>query len=596
MTVATKTRCRTTDYAKRVASGKITAGRLVRLACRRHLADLKRDRRQVRFDRAAADHAIEFFERYLRLPEGDRPFVLSPWQAFIVGSLFGWKGADGFRRFRTAYIEGAKGCGKSPLSGGIGLYCLVADGELAAEIYPAANTREQAGITFRDAKNMAQASPALRDRLKIEQANIAYLPTSSFMRPVSSEHRGLDGKRVHCGLIDEIHEHASSLVVDKIRAGTKGRNQALIIEITNSGHDRTTICWQHHHYSDQVLEGILTDDSWFAYVCTLDPCKKCLAAGKTQPVDDCRDCDDWRDEKVWIKTNPNLGVSVSTKYLREQVREAEGMPAKQNIVKRLNFCLWTEQAERVIPMDRWDAGGRKKVDLAELAGRTVYAGLDIGATSDFTALALVFPHDDVDQVERPIDPLKPELGTRTVPRRSYTLMSYFWLPEVTPKRDLQLADLVGQWRREGWIRTTPGNVVDYDQVLEDLLAITREFNLAGLGFDRGFQGSQMGNNLQKHLGELVKQVPQGIITMNAPFRELLELLLAGRIHHDGNPVLRWMASNTAAEIRGGLMKPSKERSAEKIDGITATVMALAVAMSEPPPFKSYYENNPVEFI
>src|SRR5262249_53308453 len=155
-------------------------------------------------------------------------------------------------------------------------------------------------------------------------------------------------------LIDEVHEHPSSLVVDKMRAGTKGRKQALIFEITNSGYDRHSVCWHHHDYSEQVLEGTKPNDSWFAYVCTLDPCERHRAEGKRQPVDGWEECDDWRDERVWRKANPLLGVTIQPKYLREQVAEAEGMPAKANIVKRLNFCLWTESVERWLDLAAWD--------------------------------------------------------------------------------------------------------------------------------------------------------------------------------------------------------------------------------------------------
>jgi phage terminase large subunit-like protein len=587
--VATKTKRNfepVSAYARSVTAGRVVAGRLVVLACRRHLADLKDGRKRgLRFDAAAAAHAIDFFA-FLMLPEGDQPFVLSPFQQFVVGSLFGWMGADGFRRFRTGYFEGGKGCGKSPLAAGIGLYGLDADGELAAEIYCAAVTLKQAGIMFGDAKNIVAASPALRGRFKVDQSNIAFEPTASFMRPVSSEHRGLDGLRVHIALVDELHEHATAYVVDKLRAGFKNRTQALIFLITNSGHDRTTVCWRMREYSEKVLMGIVEDDSWFAFVCGLDACGKCAAEGKTQPVDGCPDCDDWRDEAVWIKANPNLGISPTLKYLREQVREAEGMPAKANLVKRLNFCIWTEQENRIIPMDAWDSCAiNTAIVTAEafaekLLGRSCYGALDIGSTSDFTAFDLLFPHDDVSTAEEPIDPAHPELGTRKISRRSFSGLTWFWLPEIPVPRDKQIQEAIDLWVRQGFIRRTPGNVVDYDIVLDDIIRIVKPFQFQGIGFDRGFQGSQMGNNLMKHFGEMVEQVPQGILTMNAPFRELLELLKMRRMHHDGNPVMRWMASNTAAETRGGLIKPSKDRSSEKIDGITARVMAISMAMKD----------------
>lgn len=587
--------CPVEAYAVAVVRGNEVAGRLVRLACERHLRDLKDGKKRgLKFDHGAAEHVFNFFG-FLRLPEGDKPFELRPWQKFIVGSLFGWKGPDGFRRFRTSYTEAGKGSGKSPLAAGIGLYGLQADGERSAEIYSAAVTREQAGIMFRDAHRMASNSPAIAKRLEIGLYNLAYPAGDSFFRCVSSEHRGLDGRRVHFGLIDEIHEHPNDFVVNKIRAGTKNRDQALIFEITNSGHDRTTVCWQHREYSEKILGGILEDDSWFAYVCTLDPCAKCIAEGKSQPTNQCPNCDDWRDETKWAKACPNLDVSVTRKYLREQVREAEGMPAKENIVKRLNFCIWTEHVNSVIPMDAWDSCA-KPIDLASLVGRPCFGGLDIGSTSDFTAFVLVFPHDDIETVEVPVDPTNPD-GEKTVQhRRSYTLLPYFWLPEISVKRDKALQSVIDVWRRAGHIRTTSGNVVDYDQVNAEILEICQPYSVGGIGIDRGFQGAQFATNLQKHFGDLVEQVPQGILSMNAPFRELLELVKQHRLHHDGNPVLRWMASNTAAEERGGLIKPSKDKSSEKIDGIVASIEALALMMrdgtKEEP---TYYDTHEVEF-
>jgi phage terminase large subunit-like protein len=587
MSTATRTACPVKQFATSVVKGKTVAGSLVRLACERHLRDLKDGKKRgLWFDRKASNHIHNFFG-LLKLPEGDRPFELAPWQKFITGSLFGWKGPDNLRRFRTAYIEAGKGSGKSPLAAGIGLFGLEADDELAAEIYAAAVSSDQAHVVFRDGKNMAEASPALVNRLEINAHNIACLKTKSFFRPVSSEHRGLDGKRVHIAIVDEVHEHATPLVIDKMRAGTKGRKQALLFQITNSGHDRTTVCWRQREYSEKVLKGTLPDDSWFAYVCNLDPCAKCSAEGKTQPTDGCPDCDDWRDPKVWLKACPNLGVSVTHKYLEEQVREAQGMPAKENIVKRLNFCIWTEQNDRVIPMDAWDAGART-IDRSLFNGQTCYGGLDIGATSDFTAFVLLFPHDDAEPVEIMVDDTDQNSPTQTIMRRSYSLIPFFWLPETPVKRDAQLQHIISGWTRQGFIRKTPGAVVDYDQVLEDIIEITEPFGLAGIGFDRGFQGSQMGTNLMKHFGDQVIQVPQGILTMNAPFREFLELLKLGRLFHDGNPTMRWHVSNVAAEIRGGLMKPSKDRSSEKIDGVTAAVMALAVATQGPDEGPSIY--------
>ena len=242
-----------------MVDGKIVAGKYVRLACKRHLADLENGhQRGLQWSVKRSEKVIAFFERFLILAEGDfsdRPFVLQPWQCFVIGCIFGWLGPDGYRRFRTAYIEIGKGNGKTPMAAGIGLYGTIADGEKAAEVYSAAVTKEQAGLTFRDAENMVLASPGLKNRLRILRNCIIDRKTNSLFRVISSEKRGLDGKRPHIALIDEIHEHPTATVVDKMRAGTKGRRQALIFEITNSGYDRMTVCWDHHEQSIKILEG-----------------------------------------------------------------------------------------------------------------------------------------------------------------------------------------------------------------------------------------------------------------------------------------------------------------------------------------------------
>ena len=224
------------------------------------------------------------------------------------------------------------------MAAGVGIIGMIADGHPAAEIYTAGVTRDQAQYLFDDAVRMVDASPALRTRIEMGVRNLAVMATGSYMRPVSSERRSLDQKRVHMALIDEIHEHRTGIVVEKMRAGTKGDPDALVFEITNSGYDRTSVCWQHHEYSVKVLEGAIENDSWFAYIAALD------------------EGDDWTDEAVWPKANPLLGVTVTLRYLREQVQEALDMPAKQALVQRLNFCIWTEASVGAIPMEQWDAG------------------------------------------------------------------------------------------------------------------------------------------------------------------------------------------------------------------------------------------------
>ncbi len=543
-----------TRYARDVTAGTILAGRLVRLAGERHLRDLKEGpARGLSFDVRAAIRAIQFFG-FLHLAEGEhagKPFQLEPFQQFIVGMLFGWKGPDGFRRFRTGYGEIGKGNGKSPLAAGIGLLGFLADGEIGAEIYSAAVTRDQAKIVYLDAEKMVDASPALSRRVEKTVSNMAVLRTNSFFRPVSSEARGLDGKRVHMALIDEIHEHPSAHVVDKMRAGTKGRRQALIFEITNSGYDRNSVCWNHHDYSVKVLEGVIEDDSWFAYVCQLDPCEACQKAGRTQPSDGCEYCDQWTDESVWIKANPCLDVSITRKYLREQVREAVGMPSKQNIVRRLNFCAWTEQSVRWIDMGVWD-DCNFPVNLEELRGRQCFGGLDLSSTTDISAFVLLFPREDGEP---------------------WPVVCRFWVPREHVRRRAE-KDRVpyDQWIREGYIEATEGNVIDYDVIRKRIREDAERFNIKEIAFDR-WNSSQLCIQLQSDGTEMIP-FGQGFASMSAPTKELEKRILGRQIAHGGHPVLRWMISNVSVkQDPAGNLKPDKSKSSERIDGVVALIMA-----------------------
>jgi len=518
-------------YAQAVVRGKIVAGLLVRQACGRHLDDLVHGpERGLVWNLPEAERVIELIGQ-MPQPDGS-PFVVQPSQAFIVGSLFGWLLAEGGRRFRTAYVEMGKGNGKTPLAARIGIVGAAADGRSGAEVYTAGVTRDQAQYLWNDAKRVVEASATLRGIFEVGAHNLAVPATDSYMRPVSSEARSLDQKRVHMALIDEIHEHETALVVEKMRAGTKGDPDALIVEITNSGYDRHSICWQHHQYSRQVLSGTVPNDSWFAYIAALD------------------EGDDWTDERVWPKANPLLDVTVTRRYLREQVQEARDMPPKAALVQRLNFCVWTEASVGAVEMSRWDAC---KAPPEIEPGMAVYAGLDLATTTDLTAFLLL--HEDEDGY---ID-----------------VLARFWAPEegiaLRSRRDHVPYAL---WAEQGLITVTPGNVTDYDRVRADIVALAETYDIRELGYDR-WNATQLVTQL---IGDGAPMVPvgQGYASLSAPTKEWLGRIASGKVRHGGNPVLRWMAANLVVEQDpAGNLKPSKAKSTERIDGQVAAIMALA---------------------
>lgn len=546
-----------TRYAKAVAAVRKIAGPQVRAACQRHLNDLANGHeRGLFFDKKAALRAIGFYRDVLRLNGGEfegLPFELLDWQQFIVGSLFGWKTLDGYRRFRVAYVETGKGSGKSPLAAGIGMIGLTADDEARAEVYAAATKKDQAMVLFRDAVAMFQLSPELRKRLKPSGVgdnvwNLAYFEKGSFFRPISADD-GQSGPRPHIALIDEIHEHRNNTVVEMMRAGTKSRRQALIFMITNSGASKTSTCWNYHDYASKVAAGTLKDDAFFGYVCSLD-----------------EGDDPFNDEKCWPKVNPSLqGAKLpGMKYLREQVVEARGMPSKEALVRRLNFCQWTDATNPWISADVW-LGAAREYDWRDFRGRRAWAGLDLSSTTDLTGLVLY------------VEPIEPGEPWRLVP--------FAWLPEegLQRKEEIDRVPYLA-WRAAGYLETTPGRAISKLAVIKRLVELSGFFELQLVGYDRwrieDLKSMAADNDIE--LPEM-KPFGQGYKDMSPAIETFETALLNGKVVHPGNPVLTWCASNAvttsdAAENR----KLDKEKATGRIDLMVASVMAAGSAMDSQP--------------
>ena len=533
--------CPVEAYARAVVDGKIVAGKLVRLACQRHLDDLVKGKaRGLIWDADAARHAIAFFG-HLRHSTGEwagQPFELQLWQAFVIGSLYGWKRKNGLRRFRTAYVEVARKNGKSVLLAGTALYALVADGELGSHVYAAATTRDQARIIFGEAERMVSASPALRARVTRTVNNLAVMPTSSWFRPLSADATKMDGLNVHFAAVDEVHEHPNAEIIQKLNTATGARRQPLIFEITTAGHDRQSICRQHHEFSVKVLESTVpaeASDSWFAYIATID-------AG-----------DNWMNPSVWIKANPSLGVTVKVEDLKRQVDEAREMPAQQNAIRRLRLNEWTEQATRWIDMGVW-TDGSEQFDEEDLIGRTCYGGLDLARVNDLSSLALVFP------------PEKPDEKVKVIWRH--------WCPsEDILRRARRDRAPYTVWRDGGFLVATEGNTTDFQFIEAEILELATRFNILEVAYDRTFAG-ELVRNLQDE-GINMVEFGQGFISMGPAAAEFMRLLIGRTLRHGGNPVATWCASNVSVRRDpAGNEKPDKERSTERIDAVVAAIMAV----------------------
>lgn len=557
---------RTTQYALDVESGKLIAGPHVRAECRRHLDDLKLGpERGLVWDLEKANSAIGFFHDVLRLNGGEyegQPFTLLGWQAFVVGRLFGWVRADdGTRRFRVLYVETAKGSGKSPLAAGIGIKGLVADNEPRAEIYSAAVKKDQAQILFRDAVAMVDQSPDLTSRIVKSGVgektwNLAYLQKGSFFRPISSDD-GQSGPRPHIALVDEIHEHKTNRVIELIRAGTKSRRQAAIVMITNSGSDKSGPCWGYHQYGIEVSAGLREDDSFFPYICALDEAD-----------------DPFASEECWPKANPSLQEAnlPGYRYIREQVTEARGMPSKEAIVRRLNFCQWTDAESPWISLEVWKAA-KRDFNEATLRGRRAWAGLDLSSTTDLTGLVLL------------IEPLRKE--------EPWLILPYAWMPSEglaeKSERDVR-SDAYVRWAKSGYLQTTPGRAISKRIILQRLSQLSSFFEIVACGYDRW----RMEDLMQLAKDEGINLPPmqsfgQGYQSMSPAVERFETMLLQGQLVHNGHPVLNMCISNAvitadAAENR----KLDKDRANGRIDLAVAAVMAaglLKLPAAKPPSYQ-----------
>jgi len=570
------------SYARGVLAGAIVAGPHVRNACRRHLADLEHGPgRGLAWDVTAAQRAIGFFADVLRLNGGQFegiPFALHPSQQFIIGSIFGWRRADGTRRFRRVYCEIAKGNGKSPLAAGIGHYCLVADGELRAEVYAAAADKDQASVLFRDAVAMREQSPALTARLVPSGGNpvwnLADLKTGSFFRPISSEKRKKgSGPRPHCALCDEVHEHPDRLMIKTLEDGFKWRRQPLLVMTTNSGSDRNSVCWEEHQHAVRVAAGTMTPDDDFTWVGeVIDDESLSFVCGLD------KDDDPLEDESCWGKANPLLGVTIQPDYLAARVARARQIPGQLNGVLRMNFCRWTEAEQSWLSRAALEAV-LDDFDPVDFADAQAVAALDLSGSQDLTALAIVIPTGWLD-VPRETG------GTARLP--TFAGWVEAWSPEDTlAERALRDQAPYDVWARQGWLTPVPGKKIRQDIVAARVAELATVLDIDCLVYDR-YAYANFADELDR-LGVTIRQLehPQGGIRrakesglwMPGSVDALETLILEKRIRLRRSPVLVSAMMSVALEADAYDNRwLSKRKATNRIDPAVALAMAAGKAV------------------
>jgi phage terminase large subunit-like protein len=468
---------------------------------------------------------------------GGKPLQLEPWQKFILTTVFGWVKKDsGLRRFRICYTEVSRKNAKSTLSSGVALYMLLADSEPGAEVYSAATTRDQAKIVFGDAQAMVRKTPELREHYKVQANahNINVLGTSSKFEALSADAHTLDGLNIHCAIIDELHAHKTRDVWDVVETATGARSQPIIWAITTAGSNRSGICYEQRTYLTKVLECVALDETYFGVVYTID------------------DGDDWTQEQTWEKANPNYGVSIYPDDLARLVAKAMQMASAVNNLLTKRFCVWVSADTAWMDMRAWDRCKDESLDIEDFTDAPCWIALDLATKTDIAAMALLFKRGD-----------------------DYYAFGRYYVPQETVENASN--SQYSGWERTGKLTATTGAVTDFAAVENDVLELCARFKVQEIAKDP-WQSAYLGTRMQDQ-GLTVVDVRQTVQMMSAPMKELESLVLSGRFHHDGDPVLAWMASNVVAHLDNKEnIYPKKERPENKIDGIIALIMGLNRAL------------------
>lgn len=530
-------------YIADVLSGKILVSKITKLTFERHSRDmLNAPESGWYFDKKAVEKTFAFctFVRHSPDKRSWVPFVPQPWEAAIIYILFGWKKKDGTRRFNYAYIEIPKKNGKSTLCAVFANDLLFFDGEEEAEVYCAATVEKQAKLVFGMAKNMIEHSPDLKKRARILTKNINIPSSSSKMEMLGRDSESMEGINPSGVVIDEYHVWKNNEVFENIQSATVNRPQPLIIIITTSGRDKTLPCFHYRALCLDILRGIKKQDDIFAIIYTLD------------------EDDDWKDPVSWKKANPNYGITIIPERFKAEFQGAVNDPRKEVSFKTKNLNLWVDAPEVWMPDDKWLIC-KHGTKLSDLKGKPSFWGLDLASHVDINALALYFP----DISGHPCAKL------------------YYWIPEAKVKENSDRVDY-NTWVKAGLIRTTPGDVIDIDTQIRDIMEILKDFTCENLAFDpaKAYHGTIQGLIKEGFPQDKLDEYAQGIMSMSAPTKEFERLVMSGEFDHLGDPVLRWMLSNVQIyqDINDNI-KPDKKRSRNKIDGITALITAIGGYMS-----------------
>lgn len=542
------------QYIDDVEAGRKTVGKYERLAVERFLRDC--DKKDYVFDYKAGERVVNFSEKLCRHWKGiyaGRPIELLGHQHFYFINLFGWKKPDGTRRFRRSYKKISRKGAKTTESAIKSLYLISKDNESGAQVYAAATKEDQATIVVNDAGRIIENSPDLRGKFKLffykELVKRVVFPgkSPSFIRPLGKDSDRQDGLDPSTGIIDEYHAFDDDELVNVIQSGMGMRVQPLIDIITTAGFNQTGPCFQFEKLCKEVLEGTKEDDALMAMIFDLDA------------------EDDWEDETTWIKSNPNLtdpelATKIIMPYLQQRYREAKNEGASKEVdFKTKNLNIWCDAPEVWIPSDVWKRNTHG-INKEDLYGGLCYGGLDLSSGIDITAFVLYFP---------------------SFAGKINVIIPYFWIPADNVKKNSIKMDY-SDWVREGYIMTTPGNIIDHEYMAHFISEEVNKFKFQVLGYDprMAYHGS-----IQNLLNSSIDCQPfsQSIMSITEPTKELERLAHGRELEHFNNPVLKWMMGNvTLRKDAAGNYMIDKGKSQGKIDGIAALIDAIGVHQKFPP--------------
>lgn len=550
-------------YARDVVSGRIVACELVKIQCQRHLNDLKVEKQAsfaYRFDKSKAEKVCLFAELmpHVKGKWKGTPMRLEPWQCFFLAVPFGWlRKTDGLRRYREIYGEIPRKNGKSVIGAIIGLFMAFVDGEPGAEVYSGAGTEKQAHEVFTPAWKMVKASPGLQRRFGLDLSGTEKNPGTIYSMQSGSKFEAVvgkpgDGSSVHCGIVDEFHEHKTEHTYDCFDTGMGSREQPLLLVITTAGTNTASPCYHHRQQAVKVLKGEKINDALFAMIYTIDPPEK-VKDGEERPPDP------WTFFENWKMANPNYGVSVYPDFLKKQHTEAIADARKQNILKCKHCNVWSNAASAFFNMVQFEQCGDPTLRLEDFHGQPAYIGLDLAAKKDLAAKMLLFKKND-----------------------DFYLFSRYYLPKMETIGE-DKAHYAG-WAHDEYIELHEGARIDINEIQVEIMQDAKNFDLSGEESGGGevcndpWNAQQLVANLEAE-GVAVTEISQTVSMLSEPMKEIDALIASGKFYHDANPVTHWCFSNTmATEDKKGNVFPFKEGNENKIDGVVATINAMCRAM------------------